>query len=173
MADINSTLLKIKALAEGTSYEYERETALEQLRRLMEKHGVSEQDLDDEAIIQHDFTYKGNRQFSLLSHVMCKVLGIPRIEVYYYRRNGRKIPNRICIKCTMAQKIEIDFLFNFYKELYHKEEVAFFQAFTQKHRIYAEPKDGEYKEVSEEEYLKMTQMMYGMDNVTPYKQLEE
>ena len=44
---------------------------------------------------------------------------------------------------------------------------------SKSHRILRELEDGEYNEVPEEEYLKMKQMMDGMDNVTPYKQLKK
>jgi len=48
LEDIKSKLLKIKALAENTPFEHEKESALAHLHRLMEKHGITESDLKKE-----------------------------------------------------------------------------------------------------------------------------
>lgn len=39
--------------------------------------------------------------------------------------------------CTPAEKVEIEYLFDFYKRLWEKEKDAFLAAYIQKHRIFA------------------------------------
>jgi hypothetical protein len=175
MDGINNTLLKIKALAEGTSYKYEREVALKQLHKLMEKHGITEQDLDGEAVETHDFKYRNTREHKLLIQIIYKVYGSLDCAVYTYSRGGRKISNMFGIDCTTSQKIEIDFLFDFYKKLYKKEEQVFYRAFIQKHNIFGTPDKSTGKTISDEdlkEWQNIQQMMKGMENATPHKQIE-
>ena len=61
-------------------------------------------------------------------------------------------------------------MFDFYRELYKKEEEAFYSAFIHKHKLFRD--SGEAVEVSHEEYMKMQMMMKGMENATPHKRLE-
>ncbi|MDR0286148.1 MAG: hypothetical protein LBI03_00330 [Clostridiales bacterium] len=137
----------------------------------MKKHGISEQDLNDNIVTTHEFKFKGKREHSLLMQVLYKVFGDTDWKQYTYSRNGRKIPYTIGIDCTPTQKIEIDFLFCFYKELYHREEKIFFDAFILKHSLFGIPKNGNSKHLSQEELLKMKLIMKGMENTTPYKQI--
>ncbi|MCL2841462.1 MAG: DUF2786 domain-containing protein [Defluviitaleaceae bacterium] len=171
MANINSTLRKVKALAEGTSNKHERDAALRKFQELMELHGVSESDLEDETMQTHSFKWKGTREKSLLLQIMFKVIGSNNFTTYIYRRGGRKTPREIGLDCTMAQKLEIDFMFSFYKELYEREEKAFFHAFVQKHKLFGTPSD-DGNEMSYDEEVKMRQLMQGMENSSPYKRIE-
>jgi len=171
---INRKMQKLKALAEGTSFEHERQSALEILHKLMEKYGVSEHDLDDISITTHEFKCKGERELELLFQVARKILG-SLSKHYTYRRNGRKVSNKIGIDCTLSQKIEIDFLFSFYRKLYKKEEKALFTAFIHKHKLHGVPtgdSGNSGKEMSPEELIKHWQMMSSMENATPHKLIE-
>lgn len=170
MADINSTLRKIKALAEGTANEHEREAALAKFYELMDLHGISESDIADEATEIHVFKWRNKRDRKLLLQITSKVMESNNLETYCYRRYGRKISGEMGIECTIAQKLEIDFMFGFYKNLYRREEEVFYSAFIQKHKIFGPP-SGEGREVSGEEILKMRQLMEGMENATPHKHI--
>jgi hypothetical protein len=170
VADINSTIRKIKALADGTNNKHERDSALEMFYALMDKHGVSESDLYDEAIARHDFKWKGSRELKLLHQIIFMVMESPTISTYSYVRGGRTKSNIMGIKCTTAQKLEIDFMFKFYKDLYHREEDTFFMGFIHKHRLFGPP-SGKGKDMSDKEYFKMRQMMEGMDDENPQKRI--
>lgn len=174
MDNENAVLLKIKALAEGTPYECERESALKHLHRLMEKHGVTEQDLDGDAVTTHVFKCRNVRERTLLTQVLYKVFDSVSWTQYKYTKNGRKVSNTVGVDCTMIQKIEIDFLYDFYKKLYRKEEELFFSAFVQKHDLFGNGPSGvKSKEFSKEEEWRFAQMMESMVNNTPYKQIGE
>ena len=170
MKNIKSTLQKLQALANGTNFEHERESALEHLHRLMEKHGITEQDLSDEATDTYELKFKGKRERHLLLQVLYKVFGDMNWTQYAYRRNGRKIATQIGVDCTPSQKIEIDFLFGFYKDLYRREEEAFYDAFIQKHSIFGNS-TGEGKELTAEESLKLHMMMKSMSDDSPQRRL--
>lgn len=173
MADIRSVLLKIKALAEGTSNKFERESALRHLHRIMEKYNIDENNLDDNTATVHVFTFNGKRQGILLSHIFYKVFNDANWEEYSCRKGKRKLSGKVGVRCTTAQKIEIDFLFEFYRELYSREEKTFFNSFIYKHNLYGVSDDLKETKISEDEQLKMMRFMGGMDDATPRKQIRE
>jgi len=167
---MKSILVKLKALADGTDFENEKTAALKKLGHLMQKHGITEADLEDDAISTYEFKCHGRQEERLLAQVLYKVFGSRDFEIYTLRRRGRKIPNTIGVDCTIGQKVEIDLLFDFYKELFNREIEAFFQAFIQKHQIFG-TSTAEPKEISEEETLKMLQLMRGISDESPHKRL--
>ena len=91
-----------------------------------------------------------------------------------YNHSGRACRTRLRVRCTAAQKAEIEFLFSFYVRLWEKEKEALLQAFFQKHRIFGNLKDGESgAELSPEELLKLELMMKGLSDEQPLKQLTD
>ena len=71
-----------------------------------------------------------------------------------------------------AEKVEIEYLFDFYKRLWEKEKDAFLAAYIQKHRIFAIRADVEPQEISREEALKMGALMQGMSDESPLRAIE-
>jgi hypothetical protein len=173
MTDIYSTLKKIKAVADGTNFECERESAFNKLRDLMERHGISEQELSDDALTICEFKYKGKREYLLLQQIFFKVLDTHNLKIYKYHKGGQKVRSTVGVDCTAAQSIEIRFLFDFYRDLYHREEQSFYIAFINKHKLFGSPDGTEGEKLSNEELKKLHQMMEGMDSAMPYKQIEE
>lgn len=88
-----------------------------------------------------------------------------------YRASGRKVKTRLGADCTAAEKVEIEFLFDFYTRLWERERDAFLSAFIQKHRIFTIRDDIEPQEVSREELLKMQALMLGMSDESPVRAL--
>jgi len=109
---------------------------------------------------------KGKRESILLHQVFSKVLNSTDINFYCYKQNGRKISNLVGLDCTLAQKVEISFLFDFYKALYKREEERFFSAFIIKHQLGIASKGS--KNISDEDYQKMLQLINGMENDSPH-----
>lgn len=167
--DKAALLKKIRALAER-GVGGEADNAEEILRRLMEKYGVSEDELDEEERRRHDFEYHGKEQETLLRQVVYKVTGGYAYNLVY-RASGRRVKTRPGADCTAAEKVEIEFLFDFYTRLWERERAAFLSAFIQKHRIFAIRDDIEPKEVSREELLKMQALMLGMSDESPVRAL--
>lgn len=167
--DKAALLKKIRALAER-GVGGEAENAEEILRRLMEKYGVSEDELDEAERRRHDFEYHGKEQETLLRQVVYKVTGGYAYNLVY-RASGRRVKTRLGADCTAAEKVEIEFLFDFYTRLWERERAAFLSAFIQKHRIFAIRDDIEPQEVSREELLKMQALMLGMSDESPVRAL--
>lgn len=167
--DKAALLKKIRALAER-GVGGEADNAEEILRRLMEKYGVSEDELDEEERRRHDFEYHGKEQETLLRQVVYKVTGGYAYNLVY-RASGRKVKTRLGADCTAAEKVEIEFLFDFYTRLWERERDAFLSAFIQKHRIFTIRDDIEPQEVSREELLKMQALMLGMSDESPVRAL--
>ena len=167
--DKAALLKKIRALAERGGGG-EADNAEEILRRLMEKYGVSEDELDEEERRRHDFEYHGKEQEKLLRQVVYKVTGGYAYNLVY-RASGRKVKTRLGADCTAAEKVEIEFLFDFYTRLWERERDAFLSAFIQKHRIFTIRDDIEPQEVSREELLKMQALMLGMSDESPVRAL--
>lgn len=167
--DKAALLKKIRALAER-GVGGEADNAEEILRRLMEKYGVSEDELDEEERRRHDFEYHGKEQEKLLRQVVYKVTGGCAYNLVY-RASGRKVKTRLGADCTAAEKVEIEFLFDFYTRLWERERDAFLSAFIQKHRIFTIRDDIEPQEVSREELLKMQALMLGMSDESPVRAL--
>ena len=167
--DKAALLKKIRALAER-GVGGEADNAEEILRRLMEKYGVSEDELDEEERRRHDFEYHGKEQEKLLRQVVYKVTGGYAYNLVY-RASGRKVKKRLGADCTAAEKVEIEFLFDFYTRLWERERDAFLSAFIQKHRIFTIRDDIEPQEVSREELLKMQALMLGMSDESPVRAL--
>ena len=167
--DKAALLKKIRALAER-GVGGEADNAEEILRRLMEKYGVSEDELDEEERRRHDFEYHGKEQEKLLRQVVYKVTGGYAYNLVY-RASGRKVKTRLGAGCTAAEKVEIEFLFDFYTRLWERERDAFLSAFIQKHRIFTIRDDIEPQEVSREELLKMQALMLGMSDESPVRAL--
>lgn len=167
--DKAALLKKIRALAER-GVGGEADNAEEILRRLMEKYGVSEDELDEEERRRHDFEYHGKEQEKLLRQVVYKVTGGYAYNLVY-RASGRKVKTRLGADCTAAEKVEIEFLFDFYTRLWERERDAFLSAFIQKHRIFTIRDDIEPQEVSREELLKMQALMLRMSDESPVRAL--
>lgn len=167
--DKAALLKKIRALAER-GVGGEADNAEEILRRLMEKYGVSEDELDEEERRRHDFEYHGKEQEKLLRQVVYKVTGGYAYNLVY-RASGRKVKTRLGADCAAAEKVEIELLFDFYTRLWERERDAFLSAFIQKHRIFTIRDDIEPQEVSREELLKMQALMLGMSDESPVRAL--
>ena len=150
--DKTALLKKVRALAEhGVGGEAENAEML--LARMMKKYGISEEELDEETRVRHDFTYHGGEEKKILRQVVYKVTGGYAYELVY-TASGRKVRTQLGADCTPAEKVEIEYLFDFYKRLWEKEKDAFLAAYIQKHRIFAIRADVEPQEISREEALR-------------------
>ena len=121
--DKTALLKKIRALAEhGVGGEAKNAEKL--LARMMKKYGISEAELDEETRVRHDFTYHGGEEKKILKQVVYKVTGGYTYELVY-TASGRKVRTQLGADCTPAEKVEIEYLFDFYKRLWEKEKDAF------------------------------------------------
>lgn len=174
MADQKERLKKLYALAlRGVGGEKEQAQVL--LEKLLKKYAMSLDDLDEEEVIEYHLTYHGKEQRKLLIQTVYKVLGdTDSLFGLRYTASGRKCRTTLGVRCTAAQKIEIEFLFDFYTRVWEKERAALLEAFIQKHDIFGNLKEGEKpRELTAEELEKLHALMRGLSDEKPLKQLTD
>lgn len=153
----------------------EREQAQAILDKLLKKYELSLDDIDDEdTAYDYELKYHGEEQLRILHQTIYKVLNSTD-EIYsiYYTSSGRLCRNRMVVHCTAIQKVEIEFLFDFYKRIWEKDKEMLMKAFIQKHEIFGSLKEFEKpKELPEAEISKICNLMKGISDETPIKQIE-
>lgn len=173
MTDQKERLKKLYALAmRGVGGEKEQAQAI--LEKLLKKYAVSLDELDEKIVCEYQLEYHGKEQEQLLKQTIYKVTDDAHsFYTLQYTASGRKCRTTLGVRCTAAQKAEIEFLFSFYIRVWEKEREALLQAFIQKHRIFGNIKDGEKgKEFSDEELEKMYALMRGLSDERPLLQIE-
>ena len=177
MKDKTVLLQKLKALA-NKGIGGEKQNAERMLNSLMAKYNISEAELSEDKIIEANFTYHGEAQKTILVQIIYIVTN-KKDNVYEYinTRTGRKRRTVIAADVTAAQKIEIEFLFDFYINQYEKEQDAFLKAFIYKHELYGDLDTGDTGEEPTEkadiaEIIKAKGFMRWMEEVTPVRRLE-
>lgn len=174
MTEKEALLQKIKALADrGESGERENAAAL--LEKLMNKYGISEEELDRERVRDYFFPYKQETERRLLLQIIYAVTGkAAAATVGTYTGRKRK---KLAVECTAAESIEIEAFFSFYRAAFEKELETFYSAFYMKNGIYPPPDKSagqDYEELTAEErerYMKAAQMQIGMERHEFRKQL--
>lgn len=161
-------LLKLKTLAERGEGG-EKINAEEALKRLMVRYGYTVEELESEEKIECTFRYRTKRERQLLFQIIYKVTNVR--DVSFFKRGNEQ--NKARSFLTIEQQMEVELLFDFYKKLYAKEEQSLFSAFVHKHRIFRELMDDEEPmEISSEERRKLARIASGLDDATPYRQIE-
>lgn len=163
---------KLQALAER-GVGGEKETAARKLQQLLDKNGIySLEELEEEKVEYFLFSYNGKHEIKLLKQCMYKVLGAgERIE--YYRSRGTR--QKIGIYCTMAQKMEIELEFEFYRNVFYEELPSFMSAFIQAQSIFPEDAPKSEKTIYEctAEELREMQMAAGIKKRTRAAMIED
>ena len=170
----DALLKKLKALTvlaeRGVGGEAENAEAI--LKQLMQKYEIREDEIEDEVRERRDFYFHGAEQEKLLRQIVYKVTNGGLAYSLVYSRTGRKCRTTLGADCTIAEKLEIEFLFDFYTRLWEREKKVFLSAFIQKHKIFADIPTDSGQEFSLEEIAKIRTLMGGMSEESPVKELE-
>ncbi|MDR0915895.1 MAG: DUF2786 domain-containing protein [Oscillospiraceae bacterium] len=134
-AELLEKLRKIQALAErGELGEKENATTL--LARLMREHGISEHEIDSDSVDLVWFGYSTKFEERLLSQTIYMVMGeVPEFKVDTLRGKSKKSG----VKCTFAQRLEIEVAYNVYRAAFKEDLEILFRAFVSKNNIYPPP----------------------------------
>lgn len=159
---------KLKALLQmarrGT--ENERVVAASKLESLLKKHGIQIEDIDPDNKKKYWFPYKTNMEKRLLHQVHYYVTNQGSGAKYF--RDGRKIGYEL----TLAESLEMERLYNFWRTELKCELDRLFSAFVQANQIYGNSDESEgNKEFDIEEIKKMLAMASTIDRKVPYRQL--
>lgn len=127
---------KLKKLAE-TGVGGERYNAQKQLDRVMEKHGITKEQLEDD--VKVDVVFKIRRhQKRLFGQVLASVIGMNAPAFSY-----RKAPCTIFVSMTKVQEAEVRAKFGFYWRAWQDQQELFMRAFIMKNNLY--PADGQVR----------------------------
>lgn len=165
-------MLKLRALAER-GVGGEKDAAAQKLALLMAKYGLEEADLNDNLEEEHDFHYKTEFEKDLLRQLFYKIVPDFASKTYVYQY-GKGSRTTYGITCTKAQAIQIGIEYDFYRDLWKEEQEFLFRCFIQKHAIFnPNPKEAKPSTLSDEEMLRMMQMMQGMQDKSLTAQLPD
>ena len=162
---------KIQALAERGDHG-EKESAAALLERLMKQHGIAESELSEDRREMAWFRYKTPLELRLLNQIIYAVTGRVAFGcVGAYTNRPRK---KTGIECTAAERLEIEFSFEFYKAAFEKELERFYIAFLQKNRLFPDKPIDDVPQIGEmdlEEAQRLSMMMAGMEEHSRRKAL--
>lgn len=121
-------LQKLKALAErGVNGEKANAEVL--LNKLMKKYNVSLDELSEDITETIEFKYHGAEQEKILRQVIYKVTNKKNnTHTYRYTYSGRSCRTILGADVTKAQRIEIEFLFDWYVTQWQKRARGFIRS---------------------------------------------
>lgn len=150
-------LKALKALAER-GVGGEKDGALKAYQKLLKKYEISEEELLEDRVTLHWFSYKTELEEGLLTQIFYKVTGSP--SYHHYTGNYKRRKKRGC-ECTEIEAVEIKMLFDFYRQELQRELEGFMIAFRQGNDLYPDKTarcyqeyDGPERELEGEELRK-------------------
>lgn len=162
--DLLEKIKRIKKLAEN-GIGGERESAQTMLKKLMRKHKISEDELISENVEEVWFKYKDDCERKLLVQIFYFVKGDGR----YWERKDKRCKS-LGVDCNIAQKLEIEANYEFFKHAIREELEVFYMAFFSKNNIFPQSHKNQ-KEPPTKELLKVAMMMEGMNERSLLKQI--
>lgn len=154
----------------------EKVNAEERLRYLMQKHGITETDLEDAGVRLYWIRYKTAYERKLLFQLAYKYTGPGHAHGCVGTYTGRR-RKKVGIDCTPAQYIEIEADFEFYRAALAEEMDLFYTAFINKNRLFPPPElagdADDPDEIDFDKLEKLQSMMDGIERRTRNKALTE
>ena len=166
---IRQRLLKIKALADRGD-KYEAILAKEKLNQLLEKYGLSINDLSEHETKEHTYSYGTKWQKDLMCQIKAMIAGDNH---FYTMTRGETKIKKIIFDFTNTQRIEFEWLYNHYKSEYKDELKTLFIAFVHKHHLFGISNGECKKQMSEEETLQLMSMIAGLGSKTIKRDIKQ
>lgn len=156
-------LMKLKALAER-GVDGEKINAQKILDKMLEKHGITMEDLEEESVQDHVLFFK-LKQRRIVNQIIAWVMGNTN-AIYDTNKKTAYI-----IECTKAQFVEIECKIDIYWKAFEKEQEKLLMAFFIKHGIFGERSNEKPTPEQVKEYMQAKQMSAGIDTVNDFKRL--
>lgn len=172
MDDILSRAKKLYALAlRGVGGE--REQARQILDKLLVKYDLSISDIEDTQVEMRYFHYVGEEQRIILRQVAYKVTDdINSAHGVRYADTKSSEEDILAVECTAGQEVEINFLFDFYVQLWESEKSFMIKAFVQKHQLFGKPDDTASDEMDKTDLRRIIKMMKSLSDADPIRRIE-
>jgi len=166
-------LKKVKELAERGEAG-EALVAREKLHILLNKYGLTIEDLEDVKISSYKFKYVTAAEKQIIIQCLAKVLDQPRMTYSWYKNKKKEF----FVKMTEWQYTEARILVDFDIKLFRKELKAqmdaLVTAYASKHDLFSKTKSGEGgKEMSAEEMARLIAIYQSLGDKFFQKQLAE
>ena len=174
MSNKKELLQKIKVLAER-GVDGEKENAQMLLDRLIERYGITEDELETELCTMHWFSFSQKIEKRLLCQIIYMVTGL--FPYSCINRSTNRTRKKVGIECTAAERIEIEMNYTFFKDALYSELDIFMSAFANKNSLFPPPDKVKDKndDIPEDinHSLKVSFMAEGMEKHTLKKALTE
>lgn len=158
-------LRKIKSLADE-GYKGEASAARALLEKQLKKYNLSLNDLEGDEVKRYEIRFKFKYQRKLLK----QIIAANNLNGFGWKHSKRKT---IGFDATPMQYAEVSNMFDFYVDLWNKEQALFYRAFLHKHDIFRpETQEAQAKRHSEqkltneekEKIYRMGNMMEGLSS---------
>jgi hypothetical protein len=154
---IISKINKIMELAERGS-PGEKEVAISKLYYLLDKHGLTIEDIKNSEKGYYWFPYNTAFEKEILFQITFKTLNSG--ELSYRQKKGKR---KVAIELTPIQNAEIKMLYNIYKKSFRDEMNILLRAFISKHQLHSEQRTA--TEVDKEQLERILRMSMGIQSV--------
>ena len=149
----------------------EKDNAANKLQSLLDKHGISLEDINQDVIKEREFILNSN-QIKFFVQVAYSCFGN---ETAIFKLQNEKKSKQVkrFLKLTDAQFIELTAKFDFYWEKYEKDLQIFYSAFIQRNELYVKGSSAKEDLTQEEieEINKIRAVMQGLDKHSFHKQI--
>lgn len=134
----------------------EKVNAAQMLSNLMNKHGISEEELKENLVTNHIFSVGVDKNIRILFVQVAKTVFDERPT---FHRNTRTRA-AMMIRCTAIQAIEVQAKWNYYEARFDAEANIFLRAFIRSNELYPSYMENrDPSEMTEEELLEAQKMI--------------
>ena len=156
-------LKKIKELAER-GYAGEALVAREKLHMLLNKYGLTIEDLEDVQIHSYKFKYITVQERSIILQCISKVIDNPNLTYSHYKDKKKEF----FVKMSEWQYVEAEAMIHFHIKQFRKELKAQLKALTSaycsKHQLFAESSEGGDSKLTPEEMARLIAAYQSLDD---------
>lgn len=164
---LKDKLLKLYELAKR-GVDGEKVNAEFLLRRMLEKHGLSIEDINQDMPKDRYYKFTNKMNEKMITQIMGKVINDSSIGIYRFK--GYK---EVTAKVTDYQHVQILELIDFHLDNFNKEKKQFLDdltsAYVQKHKLFPESNEQDLKDekpLTIEEKLAIMRMLNLQDNLS-------
>jgi len=157
---IKATLRKIKALADQGEGG-EKTAAQAKLNELMDKYGITMEELIVEDTDWHSFVCETKTEQELLVQIICEVRQVNSVAWRGRKRNNKRYDSMM----TAAEAKEIGWMYKHYRKELRLEQKRLFSAFVQRHSLFG-PSTDDAPQMDPDEAMAIMKMARGLNSRT-------
>ena len=173
MESIVEKLTKIKTLSEQ-GIDGEAQAAKNALQKLLNRYGLTVEDLNDHVKKIRSFAAKGDNDQAVFIMCCYKILGGERINLIY---GSKSAPGKLYIELTDYEYADLSEFYAFHKRNFRKEfkqmKADFQKAYQYKHNLYSAVPSEDARVITGDEMFKIFKYASEMQDVSFYKSLTE